>query len=190
LDYKGAIRDLDRAIETNSSLFRKHYKSGSARSEIGDYAGAICDFDRAIELFPNYADMHFIRGITNIARQSFYEVIEVKPDYLLTYHDRDYREHTSSYSLAYFSRGLAKSYIHDYRGAIEDYSYSILLNPDLSVAYHQRGLAKCVVGDYGSAVRNFNKATELDATGQSVTAAGFSYPKLLHPGAKGMGVHT
>ncbi|HML94548.1 MAG TPA: tetratricopeptide repeat protein [Thermodesulfobacteriota bacterium] len=189
-DYKGAIRDLDRAIETNSVLCRKHCKSGFAKSGIGDYAGAIDDFNRAIELYPNYADIHFIRGITNIALQSFYDVMEVKPGYFFTYYDRDYREHTRSYSLAYFGRGLAKSSIHDYRGAIEDYNYSILLSPELPVIYRRRGLVKCLAGDYVSAVRDFNKASELDAAGESAAAAGFSYPELLHPGAEGMRIHT
>ncbi|MCL4245309.1 MAG: tetratricopeptide repeat protein, partial [Candidatus Dadabacteria bacterium] len=180
-DYRGAIRDLDRAIETNSDLFQKHYNSGFARSEIGDYAGAIHDFNRAIELYPKYADMYFIRGITDIALQSFYDVIEVKPGYFFTFHDRDYREHTSSYSLAYFSRGLAKSYIHDYRGAVEDYNYSILLNPDIPVVYHKRGIAKSSIGDHGSAVRDFNKAIQINTVRQSAAAAGFPYSELLHP---------
>jgi len=189
-DYRGAVRDLDRAIETNSVLCRKHCKSGFAKSGIGDYADAIRDFDRAIGLYPSYADMHFIRGITNIALQSFYEVVDVEPGYLFTHRDRDYGEHTRGYSLAYFGRGLAKSGIHDYRGAIEDYNYSILLSPELPVIYHRRGLVKCLAGDYVSAVRDFNKASELDAAGQSAAVAGFSYPELLHPGAEGMRIHT
>lgn len=197
-DYKGAIRDLNTAIKTNSDLFQKHYNSGCARSELGDYAGAIHEFNRAIELYPNYADMHFIRGITNIALQSFHGVIEVEPGYLHTYYGRDfdkegpgnYREYTSSYSLAYFSRGLAKSRINDYMGAIEDYNYSILLSPDIPVVYHKRGLAKSVMGDYGSAARDFNRAIELNTVRRSAAAAGFSYSELLHPGAKGMGIHT
>lgn len=189
-DYRGAIRDLDRAIETNSDLFREHYKSGSDRSEIGDYAGAIRDFDMALELYPSYADMHFIRGITNIAKQSFYDVTEAEPGYLFTFHDRDYRDHTSSYSLAYFGRGLAKSHVHDYRGAVEDYNYSILLNPDLPAAYHKRGLAKSAMGDQGSAIRDFNKAIEINTVRRSATAAGLSYPEFLHPRAKGVWIHT
>jgi len=188
-DYRGAIRDLNKAIETNNDLFQKHYNSGSAKNKFGDYAGAIHDFNRAIELYPNYSDMHFIRGITNIALQSFHEVIEVKPDYLHTYHNWDfdkeelggYREHTSSYSLAYFGRGLAKSHTYDYSGAIEDYNYSILLNPELPVVYHKRGLAKSAMGDYGSAVRDFNKAIKINTVRQSATAAGFPYSELLHP---------
>lgn len=188
-DYKGAMRDLDRAIEANSDLFRKHYNSGIARSESGDYAGAIRVFDMALELYPSYADMHFIRGITNIAKQSFYDVIEAELGYLFAFHDRDYRGQTSSYSLAYFSRGLAKSHIHDYSGAVEDYNYSILLNPDIPAVYHKRGLAKSAMGDHGSAVRDFNKAIEINAVGQSA-AAGFSYSELFHPGTKGVGIHT
>ncbi len=189
-DYRGAVRDLDRAIETNSALFRKHYKSGFARSEGGEYTGAINDFSRAIELYPNYADMNFIRGITNIALQSFYDVMEAMPGYFFMYHERDYGEHTSSYSLAYFGRGLAKSHIHDCWGAIEDYNHSILLCPDIPVVYHRRGLAKASIGDHRSAAQDFNKAIEIDTARQSAAAAGFSYPELLHPGAKGMGVHT
>ena len=188
-DYRGALRDLDRAIETISALFRKYYNSGFARSERGDYEGTINDFDKAIELYPKYADMHFIRGITNIALQNFYDVMEARPGYFFTYHDRDYREHTSSYSLAYFGRGLAKNHIHDYRGAIEDYSYSIRLCPDIPVVYHKRGLAKASIGDYRSAAQDFEKAIEIDAAWHSAAAIGFSYPELLHPGAKGMGIH-
>jgi len=125
-------------------------------------------------------------------------VIEVKPDYHHTYHNwdfhneelGDYREHTSSYSLAYFGRGLAKSRIYDYRGAIEDYNYSILLNPDIPAVYHKRGIAKSSIGDHGSAARDFNKAILINTVRQSATAPGFSYSELLHPGAKGMWIHN
>jgi len=188
-DYRGAIRDLNKAIETNNDLFQKHYNNGSEKNKFGDYAGAIHDFNRAIELYPNYSDMHFIRGITNIALQGFRDVTEVKPDYLRTHHDwdfdkeelGDYREHTSSYSLAYFGRGLAKSHTSDYRGAIEDYNYSILLNPDMPVVYHKRGIAKSSIGDHGSAARDFNKATQINTVRQSAAAAGFPYSELLNP---------
>ena len=61
-DHKGAIADLDRALEINPQLAGGYYNRGNAKGSMGDHKGAIADFDRALEIDPQYADAYNNRG--------------------------------------------------------------------------------------------------------------------------------
>jgi len=62
----------------------------------------------------------------------------------------------------YFNSGLTKSNKQDYKGAIQDYSKAIELDPKLVKAYVNRGLAKANIKDYREAIQDYSKAIELD----------------------------
>ena len=47
----------------------------------------------------------------------------------------------------YHNKGNAKVNLGDYRGAIQDYSKAIELNPNNANAYYNRGNAKSALGD-------------------------------------------
>jgi len=62
--------------------------------------------------------------------------------------------------------GTAKSNklnLHDYTGAIQDYSKAIKLNPKDVMAYFNRGEAKFNLEDYSGAIQDYNKALELNS---------------------------
>ncbi len=61
---------------------------------------------------------------------------------------------------SYFKRGLAKSILKDYRGAIQDYNKSVQLNPNYALSYHNRGGVKSKLEDYKGAIQDYNKAIE------------------------------
>ncbi len=64
-------------------------------------------------------------------------------------------------AVSFFKRGLAKAYIKDYRGAIQDFTKSIEFHPRHAEAYCNRGLAKHLLGDKEGACLDWHKAGEL-----------------------------
>jgi tetratricopeptide (TPR) repeat protein len=65
------------------------------------------------------------------------------------------------YVVAWYNRGLAKKHSEDYKGAIEDYNQTIVLDPKYSDAYNSRGLARYELNDHAGACADFKKAIEL-----------------------------
>ena len=62
----------------------------------------------------------------------------------------------------YFNRGIDKSNLKDYTGAILDYTKAIELNPKNAVAYYNRGIAKLnLVGSPDGGCLDLSKAGEL-----------------------------
>ena len=57
----------------------------------------------------------------------------------------------------YFNRGIAKSDLEDYDGAISDYNKVIELNPDYTFVYYDRGQAKANLDDNIGAIADFTK---------------------------------
>ena len=49
-DFEGAIEDLSKAIELNSSSEKPFYNRGVVKTTLEDHLGAIEDYSKAIEL--------------------------------------------------------------------------------------------------------------------------------------------
>ncbi|MEW4924287.1 tetratricopeptide repeat protein [Algibacter sp. 2305UL17-15] len=62
---------------------------------------------------------------------------------------------------ALFYRGIAKSNLEDYDGAILDFTKIIFFEPDAD-SYYNRGNCKFNLGDYDGALFDYEKALELD----------------------------
>ena len=60
------------------------------------------------------------------------------------------------------NRGLAKTFLKEYEGAIKDYDKAIELDPNFAPAYHNRGIAKYELKQYSEAIADYDKAIELD----------------------------
>ncbi len=52
--------------------------------------------------------------------------------------------------------------LKDYKGAIEDYTKAIDINPDHSNAYNNRGLSKYNLKDYRGSIEDYTKAIDID----------------------------
>ena len=61
----------------------------------------------------------------------------------------------------YAYRGMAKYYLKDFKGAINDYDKAIKLIPDYGEVYDLRGVAKGELLDKSGACEDWNKAFEL-----------------------------
>ncbi len=61
----------------------------------------------------------------------------------------------------YFKSGNTKYDLKDYKGAIQDYTKAIELNPKYADAYYNRGIAKIELGQKDNGCLDFSKAGEL-----------------------------
>ncbi|MBN1572013.1 MAG: tetratricopeptide repeat protein [Deltaproteobacteria bacterium] len=90
--------------------------------------------------------------------------------------DGKYAEAVSLYSLAiegnptnpdiydaYFSRGVALSYLKKYDSALEDYTKAIELKPDFKEAYLERGLLQLALKKLDEAIADLDMVTKLDS---------------------------
>jgi len=62
----------------------------------------------------------------------------------------------------FFKRGVEKEESNDPKGAIDDLTKAISLNPNLADAYGYRGSAKEELEDYEGAISDYNKALEIN----------------------------
>ena len=61
----------------------------------------------------------------------------------------------------YFNRGISKSDLKNYYGAIRDFTKAIKLRPNVSIAYFNRGISKENLQDYYGAIADYTKAIEI-----------------------------
>jgi tetratricopeptide (TPR) repeat protein len=65
---------------------------------------------------------------------------------------------------AYYNRGQTKIVLHDYQGAIVDYSAAINLDPKYGTYYFARGMARFALKDYPGTISDLTKSIELEPT--------------------------
>ena len=165
-DRRGAIEDYTKGIELNpnfseayfnrglskASLTRLrfrveggniYYDSALEKAKLEDCRGAIEDFTKAIELNPNFSEAYFNRGLSkaSLAKRK--------------------RLNSNGTEDASYDSALEKAKLEDCRGAIEDFTKAIELNPNYSEAYYNRGFSKNELKDKKGARLDWAKAKEL-----------------------------
>jgi len=63
--------------------------------------------------------------------------------------------------LAYYARGYVRLQLGDNKGAIQDYTQAININPNDAKAYYNRGLANSNLGDKFQAISDFQQAAKI-----------------------------
>lgn len=94
-DFKGAILDLNMAIELNPNFALSYYNRGNAKFRLQDIKGAIEDFNKAILLNSTFVQAFYNRGFVKIQLQDyngaltdFNRAVELKPDFADAYLNR------------------------------------------------------------------------------------------------------
>lgn len=65
-DFKGAIKDTNKAIELKPNLAVAYYIRAGAKGSLENYNGAIEDFNKVIEIDPNNAGAYYGRGTARL----------------------------------------------------------------------------------------------------------------------------
>jgi len=71
-------------------------------------------------------------------------------------------KHPQNVPLAYNNRGVTKYLLHDYSGAIPDFTSAIHQHPLFKDAYQYRALSKFFINDFANAIRDFDTALMID----------------------------
>ncbi|MBW4493154.1 MAG: tetratricopeptide repeat protein [Oscillatoria princeps RMCB-10] len=151
-NYRGAIAEYNKALESNANNFEAYYRRGEAYYWLKDFQAAIADFDRVLRLNSNNALAYHWRGFVRAELKDYQAALS------------DYNEAirlNPNDAAAHNNRGLARFYLRDYQAAISDYSEAILLNPNYPEAYNNRGNARFNLGDNQAAISDFNDSLRL-----------------------------
>ena len=150
-DNENAIKQLDRAIETNPKFTSAFIMRGDIKSQMKDYKGAMDDYDRAIDINPGDPEAYKSRGNVKVKLEDFTGAIN---DYTLAI------EKNANDAEAYNFRGIAMATAGNYDGAIKDYNNALELNPKYSEAFANKADAKIHLGKYFDAIKDCNFAIQ------------------------------
>jgi len=158
----GASRDQPPTQARVPPTAQEYFEHGYVRLAEDDYQGAIHAFSRAIELDPS--DARYYR-----ARARVYRVLENKEGALADYSaaialtDPNELARTGFFQKSlYEQRAGVRRELKQYRGAAEDLTRLIELNPESFRLYVQRAEVHELNGNLGAAIEDVTKAIALD----------------------------
>jgi tetratricopeptide (TPR) repeat protein len=144
--------DLEKAIESDSSMLYPYLERGYQRMEGGYFKGALEDYNRALEIQSNDPEIWLNRG----------HVKEKLNDYKGAYSDYTKAiELDEKYDKAWLNRGNVLSKQGRLDDAIEDYSVAITFNPDYAAAFYNRAIARQKAKQSAEACQDLQKAETL-----------------------------
>lgn len=133
---KGAAQDsmdeIEKAIESDSSMLHPYLARAFQRMEGGYYKGALEDYDRALELETRDPEIWLNRGIV---REKLNDYKGAFADYTQAI------ELNEKYDKAWLNRGNVLIKLGRYKEAAEDYTVAITFFPDYAYAYYNRAIA-------------------------------------------------
>lgn len=166
--YKKAIEYYTSCYEKNPSDVVSHRLS-QCYSKMGNFTSALEYIDNAIVL--DSTDYNYVMEKANLLYESgnTKEAIAELDKYI---------SHSPDYFGGYYRRGWFKDNSKDTDGAIEDYTMSIVLQPDYAYAYLGRGDMYILKGDNKSAEADYKKVIELDTVPSNSSCAQYAYWSL------------
>src|SRR5713226_5789339 len=75
----------------------------------------------------------------------------------------------------FYNRGVTRASAGDYRGAVEDFTQALRVNPNAAEAYMGRGFARAELKDYPAAIEDFTQALRINPNeAEAYIARGFA----------------
>ena len=112
-DYKGAIKDYEKAIKVNPNYKEAYFNRGTCALAMRNFKLAMSDFDKTIELDPKFIKAYYNRTITFVSQGQYLEAL---PDIDKTI------ELDATYPNALSLRGQIRAHNGDKKGACEDFA--------------------------------------------------------------------
>lgn len=173
--YQDAIKEFDKAIELNHSLYEAWWLRGKTLSKLERYYDAYESFCKASKIVglehEDYYDiwLDITEATENFAGQIYNLALK-------TYREGNTQEalrlcnnilnfsylSENIYSNAYCFRGYLYDELGDYLKAIEDYTEAICLNPNIEAYYRGRAISHNKVGDTQGAIEDFSQALQIN----------------------------
>lgn len=172
-DYKGAILDLNRALEIKPDVSSLIYFRGLNKFSLKDYPGALADFDDAIRLRPKAIKVYFFRGMAHVLVGNNSEALK-DVDLVI-----QAKTNIARRDLLLNIRGTLKRKLNDYEGAIIDFNQALAVNPKNGAAYSGRGVIKQALKRNEEALSDFNQSIKLaPESSSSYNNRGYFYDEL------------
>lgn len=145
-------QDLEKAIESDSSMLYPYLERGYQRMEGGYYKGALEDYDRALEIQDKDPEIWLNRGHV---REKLNDLKGAYSDYTKAI------ELNEKFDKAWLNRGNILSKQGRLEDAIEDYTVAITFNPGYAAAYYNRAIAYQRDKKFTEACQDLEKAESL-----------------------------
>jgi tetratricopeptide (TPR) repeat protein len=144
--------ELEKAIESDSSMLYPYLERAFQRMEGGFYKGALEDYDRALEIQPKDPEIWLNRGHV---REKLDDLKGAYSDYTKAI------ELNEKFEKAWLNRGNVLSKQGRIEEAIEDYTVAITFNPDYAAAFYNRSIARQRAKKSAEACQDLKKAESL-----------------------------
>lgn len=130
----------------------KHFQRGLACYRRGDFMAAIEEFSRAIQINSNLPARGDKDNRSLLTQREAVSDGDLEPILIAD----------SFNARAYHNRGVARRAIGDLDGAIDDFTRSIRMAPDMAQVYINRGNAYQLKGEFGLAIADYNRAIAVE----------------------------
>ncbi|MBR5147682.1 MAG: retroviral-like aspartic protease family protein, partial [Bacteroidaceae bacterium] len=167
-DYAKAIEYYKKAMEMRPSAYDA-YRMYACYEVMGDYSRALEYIDYSLEM-----DSSDVDDLQRRAEVLFYLG---RMDECLKVMDR-YVEKTPEFHGGYNVRAIYKMCNNDLKGAIEDFSMAIELEPEMAYIYTRRGEVYKRMGNEEAAKADFLKVVELDTVSNRMSTAMYAFQAL------------
>jgi tetratricopeptide (TPR) repeat protein len=147
--------ELEKAIESDSSMLYPYLERAYQRMEGGYYKGALEDYSRALEIEGKDPEIWLNRGHVKEKLNDFKGAFS---DYTKAI------ELDEKFDKAWLNRGNVLSKQGRIAEAIEDYTVAITYNPEYAAAFYNRAIAKQRAKQFGEACLDLQKAESLGLT--------------------------
>lgn len=74
-DYKGALKEYNKAIKADDKLTAAYFNRGSIKLATYDFKGAISDFNKTIELDNNFIKAYYSRATVYVSQEKYKEAM-------------------------------------------------------------------------------------------------------------------
>jgi tetratricopeptide (TPR) repeat protein len=144
--------DLEKAIESDSSMLYPYLERAYQRMEGGYFKGALEDYNQALEIQNKDPEIWLNRG----------HVKEKLNDFKGAYSDYTKAiELDEKFDKAWLNRGNVLSKQGRLEDAIEDYTVAITFNPEYAAAFYNRAIARQKAKQFAEACQDLQKAETL-----------------------------